>query len=377
MSEELAPLAASIVDVVSGTGTEEQREWVEQWSRERPEHRLMLEQVRRALQPRRPDRAPVDVEAIVQAVRQRIDRAVSGEYSGASGQEVQDGESRVGLKVHSSPDRDLIWRKRDWRRFLRRGSLGMQPLRGGGIWYPVAGLVLGAVFVIAGWTLGTTSIRRWFAGADARYTTYATAPGQRATITLPDGNTVVLNVASRLEVPVDYGTGDHVVRLPVGEALFTVSHHAGTSFTVVSGTITTRVLGTRFMVRHYLTDTIVTVAVQDGKVAVGNAVVTALRLIEVGRTERLRERSADQGAFAFATGILALPQMRLSEAIPDLDRWYNGEIRLADPALGDQELTGKFTPGSLADLAEFLTVATGGRVVRNGRVLTLYARAGR
>ena len=67
---------------------------------------------------------------------------------------------------------------------------------------------------------------------DTTYTTYATAPGQRATITLPDDNTVALNVASRLEVPTNYGRGNHMVRLPVGEALFNVSksHHDGVPF---------------------------------------------------------------------------------------------------------------------------------------------------
>ena len=365
MTPELAssadPHKEQLLDrYLAGEATEAEGVYVRSWLSRYPAEAAALD----AIVHRLAGATSGDVDASLARLRLSFERSASAERSvWGVGQRPwgREGKEQT-LRLGASTGRTMQW-----------GGFKAQPLRRW-VWYPVAGLVLGAVFVIAGWTLDATSIRRWFAGTNTRYTTYATAPGQRATITLPDGNTVVLNVASRLEVPVDYGTDDYVVRLPIGEALFTVSHHAGTSFTVVSGTTTTRVLGTRFMVRHYLTDTTVTVAVQHGKVAVGNAVVTAQRLIEVGRTGPLRERPADQGAFAFAAGILALPQMRLSDAIPDLDRWYNGEIRLADPTLGNQELAGKFTAGSLADLAEFLTVATGGRVVRDGRVLTLYAR---
>ena len=41
---------------------------------------------------------------------------------------------------------------------------------------------------------------------------YVTDQGERANIVLPDGNTVALNVASRLEVPADYLAGDHALR---------------------------------------------------------------------------------------------------------------------------------------------------------------------
>ena len=72
MRDDPAPLAAHLVDVLSDRATAEQQEQVERWIRERPEHGVMIAQVRRALQARRPRRAPADIDAIVRAVNQRI-----------------------------------------------------------------------------------------------------------------------------------------------------------------------------------------------------------------------------------------------------------------------------------------------------------------
>ena len=204
--------------------------------------------------------------------------------------------------------------------------------------------------------------------------TYSTGDGQRANIMLPDGSTVALNVASRLEVPVDYAVGNHTMHL-MGEALFTVPHHEGMPLaTVIAGATTARVLGTSFAVRHYATDTTTIVAVHDGKVAVGTTVVTAHRLMEVGRKGLWHLQSSDASLFAFATGTLTLNDVPLSAAIVELDRWYSADIRLGDATLEKRRLKGKFTAGSLGDLAEILELTFDVRVVRDGRVLTLFPR---
>jgi transmembrane sensor len=242
-------------------------------------------------------------------------------------------------------------------------------------WSALFGAMMMAAVIVAGWRFGAVRMIAGLTASESAYTTYVTANGERATITLPDGNTVALNVASRLQVPTNYDAGNHLVRLPVGEALFTVSHHTGTPFTVVAGTTTARVLGTNFLVRHYRTDTVATIAVADGKVAVGNTVVTAQQLVEVGRAGVLRMRPVDASSFTFATGVFTLEATRLSNAIPELDRWYDADIRLGDPTLAVKQIEGKVRAGSLSDLVELLEWTCEVRVVRNGRVLTLYPKA--
>ncbi|HXC24982.1 MAG TPA: FecR domain-containing protein, partial [Gemmatimonadaceae bacterium] len=64
----------------------------------------------------------------------------------------------------------------------------------------------------------------------------------------------------------------------------------------------------------------------------------------------------------------------LPAAIVELDRWFDADIRLGDPMLEKQRIKGEFAAGSLADLSAILELTYNVRVVRDGRVLTLYPR---
>ena len=230
-----------------------------------------------------------------------------------------------------------------------------------------------ATFVALAVTLLT-----WHRGVTAAPTIYVTPREQRADIMLPDGSTVMLNVASRLEVPADFTAGDRTIHL-TGEALFSVMHHTGAPFTVITGNATVRVLGTSYVVRHYASDTTSTVAVQTGKVAVATAVSHGIVLMaqqqaELSQTGVVRVRAADPGVFTFASGVLTLNGVPLRDAIVEFDRWYDADIRLGDPALGDKLVQGAFAAGSLGDLAQVLGFTFHARVVHVGRVITLYSR---
>ena len=208
--------------------------------------------------------------------------------------------------------------------------------------------------------------------------TYTTSNGERANITLPDGSHVILNVASQLDVPADYAMGNHAVHL-VGEALITTLHHDATPLTVYAGPVTVRVLGTTFLVRHYATDSGTTVAVRDGKVAVhlGTSqptVLTSARQMFVSQARSGHVQMADVSQFSFATGLLSLRGVPLPKAIPELNRWYDADIRLADSSLSAQNFTGDCAAGSLADLTEILQATYNVRVVRHGRVVTLFPK---
>jgi ferric-dicitrate binding protein FerR (iron transport regulator) len=237
------------------------------------------------------------------------------------------------------------------------------------MWGALATTVVGALAIV-GWrtNMGPLSARN-----GAPVTMYTTANGERANITLPDGSTVALNVASRLEVPASYTWGDRTLRL-TGEALFTVQHSDGAPFTVMSGTTTTRVLGTSFLVRHYAADTTSEIAVRDGRVAVRSAVLTAGQRIVVPGQGEPRIGSVTASRFSFATGVLNLDNVTLQDAIPDLNRWYNVDIRPSDSTVALRKISCGFAAGSSHALEEYLTWTMHLRVVRSGRVLTLFSR---
>ncbi len=204
-------------------------------------------------------------------------------------------------------------------------------------------------------------------------TSYATGNGEHATVTLPDGSTVSLNVASRLDVSPDFGRGDRNLTL-VGEALFTVIHAQGKPFTVTAGSHVTRVLGTSFIVRQYPTDTAVTIAVREGKVSVGSAVLTAGNEASIGLGTVPHIQAINLKRFGFTQGVLSIESRPLVEAIPELNRWFNADIQLGDSTLATRRAVGSVEIGSITDLMWVLQAAYNVRVVRDGRVLTLYPR---
>lgn len=222
--------------------------------------------------------------------------------------------------------------------------------------------------LLAGWGLGKHKVAQSLSEQTSIYTT---ANAERATIVLPDSSVVVLNVGSRLEVPGNYGVGHRSLRL-TGEALFTVGHRSGVPVIVYTNSSTTRVLGTTFSVREYVTDRVATIAVRDGKVQVDTSVLTAGERVVVTRGGVESVGVGNPNQFLFAEGVLALPLMSLGEAIPELNRWYNADIQLADTRLALERIEGQFPVGSLSDLVERLEWTFNVKVVRRGRILTIY-----
>jgi len=230
-----------------------------------------------------------------------------------------------------------------------------------------AGLLVAAGF--GGWMNHVLTSRNPSAVA---MSTYTTPNGQRSTVTLPDGSTVVLNVSSRLEVPTSYNNRDRTVRLQ-GEAYFDVVSDSKRPFVVNTPRSATRVLGTTFVVREYQTDTVTTVAVKTGEVAVQKVLVSSQQQVKINRDGMARLAPATGDFTSFTSGVLSLQKVPLSEAIIDLGRWYDVEIRIDDAALNTQQITGKFATGSPNDLIAILQMTFDIRVVREGRLLTLYS----
>lgn len=233
----------------------------------------------------------------------------------------------------------------------------------------LTGVAIAAVVlaVVVGIRFASTA---WRTPSAARVATYATTPGERATIKLVDGTIVSLNVASKLEIPQDFGGRERRVRLQ-GQADFRVAHHAGAPFTVDAGGTRTVVLGTEFGVRAYDPGS-VQVAVRTGRVAVQSVVLGARDIATVTSRHVTVARDQDlDAALGFTSGRLVLNNVPLRDALPDLERWYDVKIQFRDSTVGDIPVHAALTNGSVGDLMEALRVTLGVRVVCVGRTLTL------
>jgi len=84
----------------------------------------------------------------------------------------------------------------------------------------------------------------------AELLTLSTQKGEQTSVILPDGSKVWLNVDTRLSYPVTYGVRSRKVQLE-GEAYFEVMKNRELPFEVSSDGITTKALGTSFVVSSY------------------------------------------------------------------------------------------------------------------------------
>lgn len=261
-----------------------------------------------------------------------------------------------------------------WRAHRKRmNGLGSGRIRRS-VFRPWQGISLGIAALAFICVMGAVVLRSRSHRTQGAVTTYVTNRGQRANIVLPDGTRIVLNVASRVDVPRDFGEGSRVVRLQ-GEAYFDVAHTTEHPFTVEAAGVRTTVLGTEFGVQAYR-PTDFQVAVRSGKIAVNHVVLTANDVAHLSSTGRVlvAQHQPVDALLAFTTGRLVVANRPLREAIDALDRWYDVDIRLGDPSLGDVKLDAVLVSGSIGDLMEELGNALEVRVERHGQTLTLYPR---
>jgi transmembrane sensor len=214
-------------------------------------------------------------------------------------------------------------------------------------------------------------------GASSTIVRYATSVGERLQIALPDSSRVVLAPESRLT----YATGARGARTVTlsGQAHFTVTHDTRRPFTVRTGTIQTRVLGTAFDVRHYTTDTMVRVVVVDGKVAMrGRDGRSAPVLLVAGTEGQLTDstavivtnRNTDE-AEAWTRGRLVFDDTPVPDMLRTLQRWYGYEFRLTDSVLARQQVTARFSIGDTVNTMADLKVLLGVTMQFDGSIVTL------
>ncbi len=205
---------------------------------------------------------------------------------------------------------------------------------------------------------------------------FTTQRGQRATIQLVDGTRILLAPESRLEVAAAYGQKARDVAL-VGEAFFEVASDSAHPFVVHTSRLAVHVLGTAFGVRAYADESQVYVAVRQGKVQVrpDTAPGTLSVLLEAGQLARVVgqgqlqvERPANLEAYVgWTEGRLVFARTPLREVVQVLKRFYDLEIELAEPSLGDRQLTATFEEAPAYQVLQIIAATMKLETVRDAR----------
>lgn len=275
-----------------------------------------------------------------------------------------------------SPGERRAWRTdQEWSR-LRERIEAAEPLPGRPrlpSWW-VAAAAAAVVLIAAGsrWQLAHR--------APSEVRTVATAAGERIVIHLADRSLVTVGPASTIR----YRAGGMAREVEVeGLAAFDVVHDAARPFVVHAKNAVATDLGTRFVVRAYAADSGVEVAVASGAVSLSNVARSTsieLRAGDVGRVGTTGTPSAGPRAraardTAWIDGRLAFDDEPLTDVAVELGRWFDVEIRIADPALARRRVSAVYNAPSLADVIDALTTTFDARAERDGRVVTLSARS--
>jgi ferric-dicitrate binding protein FerR (iron transport regulator) len=196
---------------------------------------------------------------------------------------------------------------------------------------------------------------------------YTTGVNQQGILTLGDGTRVTLFPQSTLWL--NGFSKDHRIVSVDGKAYFEVAHATGAPFEVRSGAVTTRVLGTAFLVDHAVSGTRVRVAVAEGKVRISNAGRTHPDVMVTGGyvgaiTDSSMTVTAVEDSLSRAewlNGQLVFHHMPVGTVLRTLSRWYGYQFRYTDSTLSRQNVTVGLSVQSpalaLATLEELLQVS--------------------
>ncbi|MGK9117568.1 FecR family protein [Olivibacter jilunii] len=192
------------------------------------------------------------------------------------------------------------------------------------------------------------------------FTTTWTAPlGEQRQIELPDGTSVWLNAGSRLDIPRNYNDNDRRVVL-AGEAYFDVQSNKQKPFTVETGSLITKVLGTAFNINSFDASHIA-VTVRQGKIAVQHEAETVSlltanqQLIYNVHTNHKQVRNVNATAMiAWIHQRLRFDNISMADAGKALERWSNKTFIYRNDAIRGCHFTVSFHEGE--NLREMLNV---------------------
>jgi transmembrane sensor len=256
-----------------------------------------------------------------------------------------------------------------WTRFVARSSAPKPSSR----WHAAIAAAIVAALVGAGGA--------WWLAREARSVAqtpvmreYATPRGRRAALRLFDGTEITLNADSKLRAPVTFATRQRDVYLE-GEAYFSVVHDAARPFVVHTAGGAVRDLGTRFGIHAYGDATRERVAVVEGVVAVTETAVRAGQVATRSRVGgggvRVLKRANVADELAWTRGRLVFGSVPLEEAARRLGRWYDLDVRVADPELARRPVTGSYGDEPVAQVLTLITAAVGARYDWQGRSVTI------
>jgi transmembrane sensor len=204
---------------------------------------------------------------------------------------------------------------------------------------------------------------------------YATAIGERKVVTLGDGTRIELNTNSVLRLAA--ADDQRKVVLERGEAFFQVEHDAAHPFVVIAGTHRITDLGTKFTVRQGADSLQVTLVEGSAEIGPANAqdkdrsIVLKPGDVALATAASLavtrKSTSELSNELAWRRGMLIFDRTTLAEAAAEFNRYNKTKLIIADPAIAQRSIGGKFSAADVHGFVEIMQQLLGLRVERRGQ----------
>ncbi|RNI26760.1 FecR family protein [Rufibacter latericius] len=203
------------------------------------------------------------------------------------------------------------------------------------------------------------------ASVEGKLMAVQTAPGERKTIQLEDGSSIVLRPGSKVTYLVPFAEGRRDISLE-GEAFFQVAKDKNRPFVVKSGAIYTQALGTSFNIRYEPKDTAISVALATGLVKIGSVEkrdAAPLANLVPGQQLVFNRKNRKHAVSTYETrevlgwkdGVLYFKKANLQEVVAKLENWYgvDVEVKGAQPSSSETwSYTGEYRQQSLPQVLE-------------------------
>ena len=195
------------------------------------------------------------------------------------------------------------------------------------------------------------------------YTLKNNPAGRKTTFQLDDGTVVRLNAESALRYPEHFTDSKRVVYLE-GEAFFEVERDENRPFSVVTGNITTQVLGTSFYVKNDLQNKDIQVALVSGKVSVldqsGNTIMLEPDEMVTYTNNKIAKGTFDRDRdFGWVDKRLTFYKAGADEVVKRLEKWYGVKFMMERQQMFEGPFSGVFENESLENVLKGIRYGSG------------------
>ena len=225
--------------------------------------------------------------------------------------------------------------------------------------------LLAAACVVLALSSGVLFYRQMAVSASAQKPfEVSTEAANHSRLQLPDGTSVHMNTRSTLSYALDNRHGERIVRLD-GEGYFEVAADKDHPFKIITNGMEVLCLGTKFDIKNYKEDNSAKVILREGSVMVTSGTQKTLMTPgtcvtydkNTGNLSQSRVRK--DSAMEWISGYTYYQNENLENIVNELSRNYGKRFVITSPEINDETFSGYLGNGTLDDVLNALSVASG------------------